>query len=116
MLNRFARRQANATIHTQNSSDTPDSNNAPVGLHVLVYRLKKNRWEEPLTLLDMQGENCTTLLLPPSGPSEFRSTVVRRFIPMILKQERKGLYLQIVPKVLQWFEPYVQTSQCLFHQ
>lgn len=77
----FARRQVSAAVRTRNGPDTSDIHSAPIDSHVLVYRPEKDIWEGPYTLLDMQGETCTVLLPPPSGPSNFRSTVVKRFIP-----------------------------------
>lgn len=77
----FARRQVSAAVRTRNGPETSDVHTAPIDSHVLVYRPEKDLWDGPYTLFDVQGETCTVLLPPPSGPSNFWSTVVKRFIP-----------------------------------
>ena len=76
----FAKSQVSAAVRTRNGPDTSDLHSAPLDSHVLVYRPELDKWEGPWPLLDIQGETCTVLLPPPSGPTPFRSTVVKRFI------------------------------------
>lgn len=60
----ISRRQANAVVRTRNGPDTSNIHTAPIDSHLLVYRPEEDLWEGPYTLLDMQGETCTILLLP----------------------------------------------------
>lgn len=55
--------------------------------------------EGPYTLLDMKGETSTVPLPPPSGPSHFQSTGVKRFISNKSSegQELQSRSNQIVP-------------------
>lgn len=82
MSKQFARTQVRAAVNTRNGPDTTDINNSPIGSHVLVYRPEIDKWNGPFALLDMQGEACTILL--PSGPTQFRSTVVKRYLSPVV--------------------------------
>lgn len=83
MSKHFAKSQVSTAVRTRNGPDTSDIHSAPLDSHVLVYRPELDRWDGPWTLLDIQGETCTVLLPPPSGPTKFRTTVVKRFIPAL---------------------------------
>ncbi len=49
-----------------------------------VFRPEADKWEGPFKLLAVSGETCT-LLVPTSrrGSSEFRTTVVKPYVPTI---------------------------------
>lgn len=81
MTKYFAKSQVSNAVRTRNGPDTSDIHSAPIDSHVLVYRPEIDKWDGPFSLLDIQGETCTVLLPPPSGPKQFRTTVVKRFIP-----------------------------------
>ncbi len=79
MSKHFASRQVRDALRMRNGPDITDIHSTPIGAHALVYRLHKDKWEGPYTLLDRQDENCTVLLPQPSGPTLFRSTVVKPY-------------------------------------
>lgn len=82
----FAKRQVKDALRTRNGPDTSDVHKAPIGSHVLVYRPKKDRWEGPYALLGIDGETCSVLL--PTGPTPFRSTVVKRHVTSRIPQDQ----------------------------
>lgn len=41
-------------------------------------------WEEPFSLLDIQGETCTVLLPPPARPYKFYSTFIKIFLSVTI--------------------------------
>lgn len=85
MTKHFAWCQVNDTVRTQNGPNTLGIKTAPIDSHAMVYRPEKGRWEGFYSKLDIDGEYCTLLLPPPSGPSKFRTTVVKRYFPKTLQ-------------------------------
>lgn len=79
MSKRFAKRQVQSALNSRNGPDVSDVHSIPIGGHALVYRPKTDKWEGPFSVLDINGEDVTLLLPPPSGPTKFRTTVVRPF-------------------------------------
>lgn len=51
-----------------------------IGSKVLVYRPELDQWDGSHDILRINGEDVTVLLLPPAGPSKFRSTVAKPYI------------------------------------
>lgn len=76
----FARRQVRDSVRTQNGPDVSDIHSVQIGGHALVYRPKKDRWEGPYSVLDINGENITVLLSPPSGPTKFCLTDMKWYL------------------------------------
>lgn len=87
----FSHLQVSSAVRTRNGPDTSNIYAASINSHVLVYQPEKVLWEGPYTLLDMQRETNTVLLPPPTGPSNFWSTVVKRFIPDEAPEDPKPL-------------------------
>lgn len=44
---------------------------------MLVWRVHKNKWNDPSKPISIEDETCTVEL--PSGPQDFRSTMVKVF-------------------------------------
>lgn len=65
MSRNFTNSQVFYAVRTRNGLDTSGIHSAPIGFHVLVYRLELDFWDGPFLLLEMKGETCT-ILLPPS--------------------------------------------------
>lgn len=80
MSKNFAKLQVSSAVRTRNGPDTLDIHTAPLNSNVLVYRPEVDKSDGAWSLLDIQGETCTVLLPPPSGPTKLRTTVVKRFI------------------------------------
>lgn len=80
MTKYFAKNQVSTSIYTRNGPDTSDIHTVPIDSHVLVYHPELDRREGPVTLLAINGESCTVLIPPPSGPKNFRSTVVKGYL------------------------------------
>lgn len=72
--------QIRNALVTWNSPDVTNIQKTPTGFPVLVYRPQLDRWDGPYCLLDIKGEYLTVMLLPTSGPAEFRSTVVKTLL------------------------------------
>lgn len=81
MACQFTKSQVNDAVQTRNGPDTTDIQNAPLNSHVLIYHPEKNRSDDPFCLLNIESEHCIVLLPPPSGPTKFRTTVFKHFIP-----------------------------------
>lgn len=77
MSRHFASRQVCDTMASRNGPNVADIHQAPIRSKVLVHRPALDRWDGPLDILTMDGEDITVLLLPPEGPSKFRSTAVK---------------------------------------
>lgn len=75
---RFASRKVRNEIQTKNGLNVADIWSGPIGSDALVYRIERDRWEEPFTILDIEGNEVH--LLHPHGPSKFRFTVVKPYI------------------------------------
>lgn len=76
----LARRQARDAVRNRNGRDTYNVHNVPVDSHALVYRSEKDRSEGLFSISDIEGEHCTLLLWPPSGPSRFITVAVKRHL------------------------------------
>ena len=75
-------------LRTRNGPDVSQHVLRP-GMQALLWRrnarIPGGRWEGPFTIASIEDETCTLLL--PSGPTAFRSTVVRPFIPQSVPQD-----------------------------
>lgn len=80
MTTHFAKSQVSAAVRTSNGPDSSYIHNAATGSHVIVYILEIDNCDGPFSLLALDGETCKVMLLPPSRPKKFRTTVVKRFI------------------------------------
>lgn len=58
-----------------------------------MYRPNKDCWDGPYALLERENETCNFLL--PSGPTSFRSTVVKRFL---IPDNDNEIYEAVSPK------------------
>ncbi len=80
----FASRQYRDALRSRNGPDVTDVHKFPLGSFVRVYRSEIDKWKGPFRLFVVSGETCT-LLVPASqrGFSEFRTTVVKQYIPPV---------------------------------
>jgi hypothetical protein len=76
-----AKRQVNDALNQRNGPSTSAIKDLPLNSDVLVWREtpgnKTGRWTGPFTLLGTDKEDCIVAL--PSGPTTFRSTVVKPY-------------------------------------
>ncbi|KAI1006916.1 hypothetical protein K3495_g1304 [Podosphaera aphanis] len=76
-----AKIQVNRALNERNGHDTTMVNDLTINSDVLVWRqANKNqagKWEGPFKLIEINNETCKIEL--PSGPTDFRSTVVRPY-------------------------------------
>ena len=70
----YATRQINGALRERNG---PQVQRFEIGSNVLVWRVHEKKWTGPFKLLAISGETCTVAL--PSGPTQFRSTVIKSF-------------------------------------
>lgn len=80
MTRYFASSQICDALSTRNGAYVTYIQKAFVDCPVLVYRPHVNRWDGHYSLLDMNGEDVTVLLPPPSELTKFRTNVVKLFI------------------------------------
>jgi hypothetical protein len=75
-----ATRQVTEALRQRNGPRTDDLHNLPINSDVLVWRTNTNgdRWTGPYKLLKIEGETCRIQL--PSGPTTFRTTVVKPYL------------------------------------
>jgi len=77
-----AERQVANALNIRNGPSTSAIHNLPPNSPVLVYREgntgQSGHWDGPFDLLTVEGETCTIKL--PSGPTTFRSTVVKPYL------------------------------------
>jgi hypothetical protein len=77
-----AERQIADALRTRNGPRTDDVHDLPPSSPVLVWREgntgQPGHWDGPFTLLTVEGETCTVQLS--SGPTPFRSTVVKPYL------------------------------------
>jgi hypothetical protein len=71
-----AKMQVNNALNTRNGPVTEPIHDLPINSDVMVWR-EKDGWKGPFKLIGITGETCKLLL--PSGPTDFRSTVVKPF-------------------------------------
>ncbi len=71
-----AKLQVNTALNTRNGPITEHIHDLPINSDVLVQR-EQGGQKGPFKLLNITGETCKVLL--PSGPTDFRSTVVKPF-------------------------------------
>ncbi|KAI0994902.1 hypothetical protein K3495_g13278 [Podosphaera aphanis] len=69
-----AQRHVSDALRTRNGPVTTD---IALGSDVLVWRVHENSWNGPYKLLAITGETATVQM--PHGPSDFRTTNVRKF-------------------------------------
>ena len=85
------RRVAFALKHYKGPKGKEDSNKLltlPAFSPVYVYRTSTTRWEGPYPFIQIDGETCVVQL--PSGRKIFRSTAVRRSVPVAEKENSRG--------------------------
>lgn len=75
-----ALRHVSDALSRRNGPDVSDIHKTPIKSHVLVHWPKKGKWDGPFALLNLKGEDTIVLLPSPSGPTKFRTTVVKPFI------------------------------------
>ena len=77
-----AERQVADALNMRNGPRTDAVHNLPPNSPVLVWREgntgQAGHWDGPYNLLTVEGETCTVKL--PSGPTSFRSTVVKPYL------------------------------------
>ncbi|EED15482.1 conserved hypothetical protein [Talaromyces stipitatus ATCC 10500] len=77
----YAQRQVRDALNTRNGPSTIVIHSLPLNSNVLVFREGNTgyagKWEGPYKLLEVNNETCTVAL--PSGPTQFRSTVVKPY-------------------------------------
>jgi len=71
-----AERQVADALRMRNGPNTRNVLDLPINSDVLVWR-EKDGWNGPYKLLSTEGETCTISM--PSGPVQFRSTVVKPY-------------------------------------
>jgi polyhydroxyalkanoate synthesis regulator phasin len=71
-----AQRQVKDALEARNGPTTSEVLNLPLQSDVRVWREKK-KWQGPFKLLAIEGEEC--IVQTASGPTRFRSTVVKPF-------------------------------------
>lgn len=86
MPKHFANRQVRSAIRTQSGPHVYNVHSIPTGSHVLVYHPSTDRWDGPYCVLDIDGEEITVLVPPPSGPSMVRTTALNRFVHELVQQ------------------------------
>lgn len=121
MTKYFSGRQVSDAIHNQNGSDSKNAHSMPISSQALVYRPNRERWKGIFFVLETY-ENVVNLVLPsPTGPTQFRSTVVKLFInessssqPAVLPHSQnlvlEDLYQTLSP-ALTWRD--LQTSNAI---
>ena len=72
-----AKRQVRDALHQRNGPNISQIHDSPIGSLVLVWRIHQKKWTGPYKLLAIKDETCTVEL--PSGPTEFRTTIVKPF-------------------------------------
>lgn len=77
----FTSRQVKDALRTRNSPDVTNILSVHIGSHALVYRIQKDRWDGPFTILNIDRDGIYLLL--PHGPSKFRSTLVKPYNPLL---------------------------------
>ena len=91
-----AERQVADALNMRNGPKTDAVHDLPPNSPVLVWREgntgQAGHWDGPYNLLTVEGETCTVKL--PSGPTSFRSTVVKPY----LQPESTESDLEIDPK------------------
>jgi hypothetical protein len=79
-----AERQVADALSMRNGPKTDAVHNLPPNSPVLVWREgntgQAGHWDGPYNLLTVEGETCTVKL--PSGPTSFRSTVVKPYLQL----------------------------------
>ena len=87
-----AKRQVNDALNQRNGPSTLAIKDLPLNSDVLVWREtpgnKTGQWTGPFTLLGTDKEDCIVAL--PSGPTTFRSTVVKPYFTDETGQDRSA--------------------------
>src|SRR5271155_480832 len=99
-----AERQIADALNMRNGPKTDAVHDLPPNSPVLVWREgntgQAGHWDGPYTLLTVEGETCTVKL--PSGPTSFRSTVVKPYLQPESTKSDPEIDPEIDPK------PYLQ--------
>lgn len=77
-------------MNTRTGQIVADIRNSVIGLLNVVDRAAGDKWEGPLSLLDVNGEDCIILLPHCAGPSKFRFPFAKPFIPDAGNTEKNG--------------------------
>ena len=72
-----AKMQVNNALNARNGPTTESLHDLPLNSDVLVWR-EDSGWKGPFKLINITEETCKVLL--PSGPTDFRSTVVKPYL------------------------------------
>ncbi|KAI1005436.1 hypothetical protein K3495_g2776 [Podosphaera aphanis] len=72
-----AARQVKDALSRRNGPQIWQIHNAPIGLQALVWQIHLKKWTGPFKLLAITDDTCSIEM--PSGPTNFRSTVVKPY-------------------------------------
>lgn len=84
-----AKRQVTDALRQRNGPHIIQIHDAGIGSLVMVWRIHQKKWTGPFRLVSIERETCTVEL--PSGPTNFRSTVVKQFINQASENNDKDL-------------------------
>ncbi|KHJ32171.1 hypothetical protein EV44_g3834 [Erysiphe necator] len=84
-----AKRQVTDALRQCNGPHINQIHDAAIGSLVMVWRIHQKKWTGPFRLLSIERETCTVEL--PSGPTNFRSTVVKQLIDQASENNDKDL-------------------------
>ena len=82
-----AKIQVNSAINTRNGPITESLHELPPNSKVLVYR-EEGGWKGLYILMGITGETCKVQL--PSGPTDFRTTVVKPYFEKLEQETSIG--------------------------
>ena len=89
--------QLQEALAQRNGPSTKSLYNLPIRAPVLVQRTYKREWTGLYKLLSMEGETCAIEL--PSGPTDFRSTVVKPYYKELEPENLENLEELEEPKL-----------------
>lgn len=77
MTQYFSQRQIKDALKSRNGHDFTDVHKVPIGPHVLLYRIHRDKYDGPYALIYKRDETCTEL--DKDRLKEFRTTVVKLY-------------------------------------
>ncbi|KAI0999447.1 hypothetical protein K3495_g8752 [Podosphaera aphanis] len=86
-----AARQVKDALRQRNGPQISQIHNAPIGSQVLVWRIHQKKWTGPFKLIAITDETCTIEM--PSGPTNFRSTVVKPYLENNSSESNEAIIL-----------------------